>query len=89
MEENTRGGAGLAIASMVLGIISLVFGCCFPYVTFFTAVLGVIFAGIALAKHTQGKGMAVAGLVCSIISLVPAIIILATGASIMSTAGLM
>jgi hypothetical protein len=53
-------GLGMAIASMVLGIISLL---CFPYIT---GVLAVIFG--AVAKNNGYKsGMATAGIVCGII----------------------
>lgn len=72
-------GKGLAVASMVLGIISVVLGCCVPVITFFTAVLGIIFGAIALKKKSLGKGMAIAGLICSIISLIPAALVLVSG----------
>lgn len=79
---------GMAIASMVLGILSLVLSCCLPYVPFVLAVLSVIFASIVLSKKLGGKGMAIAGLVCGIISLIPAIIVVVTGAAVMSAMGL-
>ena len=75
---------GLAVAGMVLGIVALVFSCCFPYITFVCALVGCILSGVSLAKHKGGKGMAVAGLVCSIIGLVPAIMVVVAGASILS-----
>lgn len=53
-------GLGLAIASMVLGIISLL---CFPYIT---GVLAVIFGAVAKNKGCK-SGMATAGIVCGII----------------------
>lgn len=81
-------GAGLAIASMVLGIVSLVISCCIPYVTFIASLLAVIFGGVSLSKKMGGKGMAIAGLVCGIIGLVPAIITLIAGASILASLGL-
>lgn len=70
-----EGGSGMAVASMVLGILALVLSCCIPYVPFVLALLGVILAGVSLSKNTSGKGMAIAGLVCSIISLIPAILV--------------
>jgi hypothetical protein len=76
--------AGLSIASMVLGIVALVFGCCVPVVTYICAIVGVILGAVALAKHAGGKGMAIAGLVCSIVALIPAIYITVVGASIWS-----
>ena len=53
-------GKGLAIAGMVLGIISLL---CFPYIT---GVLAVIFGAVAKNKGCK-SGMATAGIVCGII----------------------
>lgn len=79
-----QGGAGMAIASMVLGIVSLVLSCCIPWVTFVCALIGVILGGVALAKKTAGKGMAIAGLVCSIISLIPAVLVIIGVASMAS-----
>ena len=61
---------GLAIASMVLGITSIVPGWCIPYLPFILGLIGVILGGVSLSKKQGGKGMAVAGLVTSIISLV-------------------
>lgn len=86
--NESSGGSGLAIASMVLGILALVTSCCIPYLPALLALLGVIFAGVSLSGHKAGKGMAIAGLVCSIISLIPTIIVIVAGASIMSTLGM-
>ena len=64
-------GKGLGIASMVLGILSLVLFC-FLYVSIPCALIGVALGGVGLkkAKDVGAKnGMAVAGLVCSIIAL--------------------
>lgn len=91
MEEQlnggANGGAGLSIASMVLGIVALVMSCCFYYVSIPCAILSIIFAGVALKKGSSGKGMAVAGLVCSIISIIPAVIVMMTGAALLSSLG--
>lgn len=84
METQTNGGAGFGIASMVLGIIALVTSCCFYYVSIPCAVIGVILAAVALGGHKDGKGMAIAGLVCSIISLIPSVIVIVGGASLIS-----
>lgn len=81
---NEKKSIGLAVTSMILGIISLLFGCCFWYITIPAAILAVILASVSLSKKMGGTGMAIAGLVTSIISLVPAIIIMITGTSIMA-----
>lgn len=73
--------SGLSIASLVLGIISL-FTCCL-------GVVGAVFASLAIllglgsfiAKQS-GKGMAIAGIICGIIALIPAIKIIVTAKKI-------
>lgn len=54
---------GLAIASMVLGILSLLI----CYFGFFLGIIGLILASVSLGTHKGGKGMAIAGLVTSIL----------------------
>ena len=81
--------SGLAIASMVLGIFALVLSCYIPYLPILLGLLAVIFGGVSLAKKMGGKGMAIAGLVCGIIALIPAIILIITGAALIGSAGLM
>jgi len=62
---------GMAVTGMVLGIISLVFFWVW-FAAPVIAVLGIIFSGVGISqcnRMTQdGKGMAIAGLVCSLIS---------------------
>ncbi len=79
------GGPGLGIASMVCGIIALVFSCCLYYVSIPLSIIAVILGGVAIAKKNSGKGMAIAGLVTGIIALVPAIILIVGGASLWSS----
>ena len=56
------------IAAMVLGIISLII----PYVGILLAVAGIILAAMALNEikefGDQGRGMALAGLICAMLS---------------------
>ena len=69
-----EGGKGMAIASMVLGIVSIVL-CCFWYISLTAVILGIIFA--VLSNKKVGKcGMATAGIVCSIIGMIFAIAII-------------
>ena len=62
---------GMAIAGLVMGILSLIQCCCFVF-----GILGIIFSGIALSQINKrpteftGRGMAVAGLVMSILGLI-------------------
>lgn len=67
---------GLAVASLVLGVVGLVFAF-IPIVGVIAwpcVILGIIFGGIGMSKanETPGspKGMAVAGLTCSLVGLV-------------------
>ena len=65
------GTNGMAIAGMIMGILSLVTICCygFPF-----NLLGIIFSAIGLSQikkshpRQSGKGMAIAWLICSILS---------------------
>ncbi len=79
--EQPNGGAGLAIASMVLGILALVLSCCLYYVSVPCAIAGIICAVISMKGNRAGKGMAIAGLVCSIISFIPAAVLMASEAA--------
>jgi cytochrome b subunit of formate dehydrogenase len=67
------GGKGLAVASMVLGIVAVVIFCFF-YVSLPIAITGVILGIISLAKRKNGKGMAVAGVVLNSAAIVLAIL---------------
>ncbi len=82
MEQQANGGAGLSIASMVLGIVALVLSCCIYYISIPCAVVGIVLAIISLKGQRDGKGMAIAGLVCSIVSLIPAIFVIVMGAAL-------
>lgn len=63
-------GKGLAVAALVLGIISVVFFW-IPFVDILTLVLGIVAVILAIIAGKQGKnGMAVAGLVLGIIGVV-------------------
>ena len=64
MEEN--GSKGLSVCALIFGILGIL--CCcvgFPF-----AIIGLILAIIALAKHKAGKGLAIAGLITSLITLI-------------------
>lgn len=71
--EVKKMGKGFAIASMVCGIVGLVF--CWSFIlSFILAIIALVFGIISLAKKGDGKGMAIAGVatgglafVCSII----------------------
>lgn len=60
--------AAFSVASLVLGILSLVCCCLFP-VAGVCAVLAIVFAFISRSRLGQLDGMSIAGLVCGIIGL--------------------
>lgn len=62
-----QNGRGLAIASMVLGIVSCVF-CWVWYIVIPAGVVGLIL-GIVFKKKGGQSGMATAGVICSIVGL--------------------
>jgi hypothetical protein len=74
MEQNstTNSGAGksLGVAGLVIGIISLIFSCipCLGVWAIVPAIVGVILSAVSMKQAGAGgsKGMAMAGLVCSI-----------------------
>ncbi len=59
---------GFAITSLILGIVSLVF--CWIWFGGLLPILGIVFGILGIKKGPNGKGMAIAGLVMSIVALV-------------------
>lgn len=83
------GGKGFSIASMVLGICSCMF-MCLSWLDLLISIPGLVLGAIALYKKKPGKGMAIAGLVCSIVSTVMILIFcLLYGAAYATMLGLM
>ncbi len=82
-------GFGLAIASMVLGIVSLALFCVI-YFAIPCAIVGIALAAISLTKAKKANvksGMAIAGLVCSCVSLGILIIIVIFAVAIAGSIG--
>jgi hypothetical protein len=81
---------GMAVTGLIMGIISVTFGCCcchgFPF-----NLLGIVFSAIGLSQvksepqRYQGKGIAIAGIVLSILSVVLGIIFFALGMALSMT----
>lgn len=65
--------SGFGIASLVLGIISIVTVCI--VIGIVPSVLGLIFAIIALCQKNKKKGTAIAGLICSLVGIALFIVI--------------
>lgn len=73
--------SGLAIASIVCGILSLVFFWV-PLVGFLLGIIAIIFGAVAIRQigrepNLGGRGMAVAGLVCGIVGVAGWVILIA------------
>lgn len=76
-----QGSQALAIAGMVLGIISLVC-CCTGYIALVIGIVGFVLSLISLIQKKPGKGMAIAGIICSAISIILLVVLVAIGNSI-------
>lgn len=61
-------GGGLSIAAMILGIVGVLLSCI--YIGILPCIIGLIFAIVALAKNLPQKGMAIAGLITSIVGVI-------------------
>ena len=59
---------GLAIASLVLGICSIVLMCC-CCINVITAPISIVLGIVSLATHRGGKGMSIAGIILSALSI--------------------
>ena len=98
MDENLKNAKNLGVAALVCGILGIV-GSWIPVVQYFVtilAILGIVFGAISMKKYqeagvTEGKGLAVAGLVLGIIAVALDIIVIActcvAAGAILSAAG--
>ncbi len=66
--------SGLAITSLVLGIIGLLILCCFPFATPIFSIVGIIL--YCVDKKTNTSGVAKAGFVCSLIGLIISVLLI-------------
>lgn len=73
--------SGFGIASLVIGIVSLVFSC---FGIGFLGALGFIFAIVAFTQKDRAKGTAIAGLITSIIAFLISFFVFAIGFSMFS-----
>lgn len=65
--------SAMAVASMILGILSVLTGCVFC-LGGVLAILAVIFSGVSFSSPKGGRGMAVAGFVTGIVGVIIAVI---------------
>ena len=85
MEEIVKQSKGMAIASMVLGIVGLVLSCL--VIGIIPCVIGLILGIVVLVKQKAGQGMAIAGIVTSLIGIAFLIMALIGFGSFMSQYG--
>lgn len=77
---------GLAVAALVLGIVAAL-GCLVPVLnigSIVLAVVGLVLGLVSLVKRRAGKGMAIAGIVLSVVAIVTAIIVNVAAAAVVS-----
>ncbi len=72
------GSKGMAIASMVLGILSIV-ACCYWYLALICGIAAIVL-GILHNKKNGSCGMSIAGIVCGIIGVVLTVVFLVLAA---------
>ena len=78
MNMNGDGNKGMAIAAMILGIVSIVL-CCIWYISIIAGVVAIVL-GIMYNKKNGKCGMATAGIVCGIIGMILAIALIVIAA---------
>ena len=71
MEKNLK---GMCIASMIIGIISILM-CAIQPVVIIAAIVGLILGLVAL-KTTEGKGMAIAGIIMSSLGIILGLLVM-------------
>ena len=74
VNEEKKRTSGLSVASMVCGILSIVFGCCIPYMGIILAIVGLVLGIVSQKK--QKNGFSLAGIITSAFGLAFGIIAL-------------
>lgn len=72
MPPEQKQSKGFAIASLVLGIVSIVC-CCLEVVSVVCSILAIVFAVLSRRQLGEFHGMAIAGLICGIVGLALAV----------------
>ena len=82
MTQQTKNSKGLAIASMVCGLVSIVFvwNIFFWFFHLIEAIVGIVLGIISLSQKKDGKGMAIAGISTSGAFLLISLFLLTLGA---------
>ncbi len=75
MDDMFGQGNGLAIASMVTGICSLVLSCCATTLSFILALVSCALGIYVIVSHKGSRGMAIAGIACSAVAILATVVI--------------
>ena len=67
--EDKKPQKGFAIAGLVLGILSIICCCCNEYISLIMGILAVVFFFVDKKQNGSINGMAIAGLVCGLVSI--------------------
>ena len=78
MPPEQKQSKGFAIASLVLGIASIVC-CCLDVVSVVCAILAIVFAVLSRRQLGEFHGMAIAGLICGIVGLALSVYLIVDG----------
>ena len=78
-DEAPQAGKGLAIASMICGIASIVL-CCFTYFALILSIAAIVLGIVSKKKTTEGSGMALAGIITGAVGLLIALSFIIIGA---------
>lgn len=85
--SNEPENKGMAIASMVLGIVSIV--CCWQmYICFACGIVGLVLGIMFNKKNGSSIGMSKAGIICSIIGMALDILLIIIGVAILGAVGI-
>lgn len=76
-------GTGFGIASLVLGIVSIVV-CCIWYISIPAGILAIVFGIMQIVKNEK-RGMAIAGIICSAVGVIASIVVLIYAAYMVSS----
>lgn len=72
----TNGGNGLAVGSLVLGIVGVVFSILFVWVGLIASIIGLVLGLVARRRPSSSRGMVLAGIILSAIGIVLSIILI-------------
>ncbi|EYT66710.1 MULTISPECIES: DUF4190 domain-containing protein [Curtobacterium] len=70
----TNSGNGIAVGSLVLGIVGVVFSFLFVWVGLIASIIGLVLGFVARRRNAGTRGMVLAGIILSVIGLVLSII---------------